>query len=66
VQIQPYLFGDAAYPIQYYIFKGFKLQHFNMVDEIRFNRAMNKGHVVIENPFGTLKNRWRILRIFNA
>jgi hypothetical protein len=37
-----------------------------MVDQIRFNQAMNKGRVVIENSFGTLKNRWRIFKIFNA
>jgi hypothetical protein len=27
---------------------------------------MNKGHVLIDNAFGTLKNRWRILKTFNV
>jgi len=33
-----------------------------MVDQIQFDQSMNKGHVLIENAFGILKNRWKILK----
>ncbi len=35
------------------------------MNKARYNFSMNKGRVVIENAFGSLKNRWRILRHFN-
>jgi hypothetical protein len=66
VQIQPYLLGDASYPIQPYLLEGYKLQNSDMVDQIQFDQSMNKRHVLIENAFGTLKNRWRIFKIFDA
>ncbi len=31
-----------------------------------FNQQMNVGRVSIENAFGILKNRWRILHCINA
>jgi hypothetical protein len=37
-----------------------------MVDQIQFDQFLNKGRVLIENAFGTLKNRWRILKKFNV
>jgi hypothetical protein len=37
-----------------------------MVDQIRFDQSLNKIHVLIENAFGVLKNRWRIFKKFNA
>jgi hypothetical protein len=55
VQIQPYLLGDVAYPLWSYLLKGYKPQNSDMVDQIRFDQSMNKGHVLIDNAFGTLK-----------
>ena len=31
----------------------------------RFDSSVNSGRVVIEQAFGSLKNRWRILKGFN-
>ena len=36
-----------------------------MVDKMRFDYAVNGGKVVIEQAFGSLKNRCRILKAFN-
>ncbi len=66
VQIQPYLLGDVVYPIRPYLLKVYKPWNSDMVDQIWFDQSMNKGHVLIENAFGTLKNRWRILKKINA
>jgi hypothetical protein len=45
--------------------KNYKLANPAMVDKIRFDSAFNGGRVVIEQVFGSLKNRWRILKAFN-
>jgi hypothetical protein len=34
------------------------------VDKIKYDFNMNLGKVVMENAFGSLKNRWRILKHF--
>ncbi len=46
--------------------KGYKPQNSDMVDQIWFDQSMNKGHVLIENAFGTSKNRWRIFKKTNV
>jgi hypothetical protein len=45
--------------------KNWKTRNPIDVNKIRYDFSMNKGRVVIENPFGSLNNRWRILRHFN-
>ena len=59
----PHLIGDAAYPICTYLIKNWKAP--NDMDKRRFDNSMNSGRIVIEQAFGTLKNRWRILKNFN-
>ena len=60
----PYLIVDCAYPIRPYLMKNWKAP--NNIKKKRFDSAMNSTKVTIENAFGTLKNRWRILRHFNS
>ena len=45
--------------------KNYKSANPTMVDKMRFDSAVNGGRVVIEQAFGSLKNRWRILKAFN-
>ncbi len=66
MRIRPYLLGDATYPIRPYLLKGYKPWNSDMVDQIRFDQSMNKGCVLIEITFGTLKNWWKIFKIFNV
>ena len=64
VRCTPYLIGDAAYPIRTYLIKNWKAP--NDLQKKRFDHSMNSGRVVIEQAFGSLKNRWRILKHFNS
>jgi hypothetical protein len=36
------------------------------VDKIKYDSNMNSRRVVIENAFGSLKNRWTILKHFKS
>ena len=61
VHIQPYSIGDYAYPNWPYLLKNFKPWNPAFVDQISFDSFVNSGRVAIEQAFGDLKNRWRIL-----
>jgi hypothetical protein len=62
LEIKPYLFGNA---IQNYLLCNFKLVDENL-DKIMFDRQLNVKRINIENDFGNLKNRSRILHCINA
>jgi hypothetical protein len=36
-----------------------------MFDKMRFDSVINDGMVVIEQNFGSLNNRWHIIKAFN-
>jgi hypothetical protein len=61
-----FLIGDATYPIRTYLQKNWKIRNPAHVDKIRYDSNMNSGRVVIKNAFGSLKNRWRILKHLNS
>ena len=67
LEIQPYLLGDAAYPSRPYLLKNFKpsVNDPRFKDKKKFDESLNSGRVVIEQDFGALKNRWRILKNLN-
>jgi hypothetical protein len=67
VEVRPYLIGDSAYLSRPYLLKNFKPNVTDPAfsDKKRFDQSMNYGRVVIEQAFGALKNRWRILKGFN-
>ena len=60
----PYLIADSTYPIRLYLMKNWRAS--NDVQKKRFDSATNFGRITIENAFGALKNRWRILKRFNS
>lgn len=57
----PYmLLADAAFPLKPHILKPFPFK--NMTQEERiYNYRLSRGHNVVENAFGILANRFRIL-----
>jgi hypothetical protein len=58
--IKPYLVGNSAYPIRTYLMKNYRSRDvidINYEDKKRFDRIMNRGRVVIEHAFVTLKGR---------
>jgi hypothetical protein len=67
LEIRPYLLGDAAYPSRLYLLKNFKpsINDPRFKDKKKFDESLNSGRVVIEQDFGALKNRWRILKNLN-
>jgi hypothetical protein len=62
----PFLIGNAAYPIRTYLQKIWKNCNHARVDKIKYDSNMNSRKVVIENAFGSLKNKWKILKHFNS
>ena len=65
MRVRPYLLADAGYPSREYMLRNFKPADGN-VDKIRFDLQMNVGRVLVENAFGLLKGRWKILKRANC
>ena len=62
-----YFIEDTTYWSWAYTLKNYKiviLANAAMVDKIRFDSTMNIGRVMVEQIFGSLKNRWPILKAF--
>ncbi|MCO5592765.1 hypothetical protein L7F22_046768 [Adiantum nelumboides] len=65
LSIKPYLVGDSVYkPTSFLTFKSKARQDLALKNA--FDKQIAKGRVKVENAFGILKNRWRILRDFNV
>lgn len=58
--VQPYLLGDAAFPLTPYVIKGYDTPTGRAQED--FNRAICRGRRVVECAFGRLKNRFRIMK----
>ncbi len=65
LKIKLYLFRNASYASRDYVLCNFKPIDGNF-DKIMFDQQMNVSKVNIENAFGILINKWRILHCINA
>jgi hypothetical protein len=66
VKLTPYLIDDSTYPLSTYLQKKSKFHNSNDVNKKRYDNDMNFARLIIENVFGSLKNRSRIFKIFNS
>lgn len=66
-RIGPYLLADSAYKATTFLVKPFRIKAgLHLQEKHAFDRQLSKGRVKVENAFGLLKNRWRILRELNV
>ncbi|MCO5601846.1 hypothetical protein L7F22_055971 [Adiantum nelumboides] len=67
LSIRPYLVDDSAYKPTSFLLKAFKFKaRQNLALKNAFDKQIAKGRVKVENAFGILKNRCRILRDLNV
>jgi hypothetical protein len=65
-ELKPYIVGDSAYPLHTQVQKPFTAKRTGSDDQNTYDKCLRGGHVKIENTFGILKNRWRILKNLNV
>ncbi|MCO5570877.1 hypothetical protein L7F22_024606 [Adiantum nelumboides] len=67
LRVRPYIVGDSAYKPMSFLLKAYKSKGGQDLSQKNvFDRHIAKGRVKVENAFGILKNRWRILRDLNV
>ncbi|KAI5070938.1 hypothetical protein GOP47_0013189 [Adiantum capillus-veneris] len=65
--VRPYLIADSVYKARMFLVKPYRMKAGRFLREKRdFDSKISKGRVKVENAFGLLKNRWRILRDLNV
>ncbi|MCO5561823.1 hypothetical protein L7F22_015447 [Adiantum nelumboides] len=65
--IRPYIIAFSAYKARTFLVKPYCLRAGQILHEKRdFDRKLSKRRLKVENAFGLLKNRWRLLRELNV
>ena len=59
----PYLLGNSGYPIMPWLMTPYKHVRDFTVIEILFNHRLKRGHCVVENAFGLMKQTFRELLV---
>ena len=57
VEISPLILGDSAYSLENWLMKPYSDSGNLSPNEARFNLALSRSRVVVENAFGRLKAR---------
>lgn len=60
IAVSPYLLGDSAYPMELWLMKPYSDATTDRKEK-KFNYQLSKARVCIEQAFGVLKSRFRIL-----
>ena len=61
VETTPVIIGDAAYPLLNWLLKPYRETTSSTDEEKHFNYRLSRARMVVENAFGRLKGRFRIL-----
>lgn len=61
VEVGPLLVGDSAYPLTSWLLTPFRQTPTLTEEHTAFNKSLSQARVTIEQAFGILKGRWRIL-----
>ena len=61
VEMSPLILGDSAYSLENWVMKPYSDRGNLSPDEARFNLALSRSQVVVENAFGRLKGRFQCI-----
>ncbi|XP_071490668.1 uncharacterized protein [Diadema antillarum] len=61
VDVEPVILGDSAYPLLPWLMKPFPDNGQLSREQRQYNYRQSRARMVVENAFGRLKGRWRIL-----
>lgn len=56
-----HIIGDGAFPLMTSVMKPYLISDKNTQQQVNFNRRLSRARVVVEDAFGRLKGRFRIL-----
>lgn len=63
LKVSPFLVGDSAFPLTHYMMKCYNGAPAEGTPNYRFNYSLIRTRRVVENAFGRLKARFRVLRL---
>lgn len=56
-----HIIGDAAFPLLLWLMKPYTITNDMPLEKKNFNYRLSRARMTVENAFGRLKGRWRIL-----